>query len=187
MSNVYAERGAFFASADKQLLQCGLMEIIEKAKAQDPPDALTIDRSIKLMKALDEFERAGQGIHPDMAKGYHKRLVDCEQSGKIKQMMAVLTELFATLGRTEPDPAKPIAKLIVEHIGHAIEHMRITYYGPGILAPLLGELEKQRAVWDADSAGWPDAKAAWEYVENLVRFSVTTCEEGENPWATEEV
>lgn len=160
-------------------MSAGLTYLIHKIQTEQPQNLEQCGPIGRLMTRLSHVVVGGEGMTPEIAERYTKRISNAMERGKPEALNEAVAALLAAGIRLDPDPAQWIGNLLMaqlnDSVGMVSRALLLRW-----LANLQAVLETAKEEWN--SSKWPTASDTLAWVANTVAAGVLDVQDGHEPW-----
>jgi hypothetical protein len=178
-ANPYVERGLILSPSEYDLITGALTELAEKADRENAPQIRPA--CIKLIVRMKQIVHAGEGMTPEVAERYGRRIVKSMEDGDPVAISRNVGDMLAASLRLEADPADKIGEMLANLASTTAAEMGRA--AVTISLQQLGQvLAESKDAWA--KAGWTvTAEEVVTWATDLVSLGAQNVADGFPPWA----
>lgn len=177
-TNPYVGRGLLLQPHEYDLVSMGLTMLAEQALEKGQRDVR--NQVVKFMVRLKQIQHAGEGMTPETAERFGKRIAKAMESGNPDAISRGVADLLAASLRLDADPAEKIGEMLAELVRSSVAYtarMRCTEWFNQIVLTI------DEAVADWDNEGWPKSQDVASWIADVVRRGSENLHAGHEPFA----
>lgn len=176
--NPYIDRGVVMSEEEHQLVSVGLTALAESASQKGDPSLH--NKCVKLIVRLKQCVHAGEGLTPEVAERYGRRIARAIELGNGAAVERGVADLMAASLRLDPDPAEKVGVMLSQlartSAAETAKANCIAWLKR--LVEILGETNNEFA-----RDGFPSGKVVLEWVIEVVGAGLDDVRAGHAPWS----